>query len=286
MTYETFIAKLRLELKDTDKIARDKWDGDGSTTLFMTNYKPIKDASYTVKIGGVEKTENTDYTIDKDLGLLTFTSAPASGSDNVEMTYRYQKLRDADYLEIINDGIDHFRWKFWKETEDTTTITTTKDQYNYDLSGLTDILYLIQVWYKTSSSATYWTAVSGLTNWKYLIRQKKLYVDPPFSSSSLPMKFRYLQSFTKGTTTSATLDIPDEWLLPYKYYVYARYYERLIPEKIHETAAITTQPSFAPAQLAYDISQKYYSLAEIVANKLAPKLPPMPIRQIHEGISL
>ena len=290
MTYTEFIAKLRVELKDFGELDRfivgDKWSGDGSTKIFVTDFRPIKDGSYTIKVGGVTKTETTDYSVDKDLGLLTFVSAPASSTDNVEMLYKYVKIRDEDYLEIINDGIDHFKWKLWAMGIDTTTLTSVKDQYEYDCSGITGILYIINAWYKSSSGSDIWTAIQSMTNWKYYTRLQKLYTDPPFDSNSLPMKLLYLKSIAKGTAVGDTLNIPTEWLLPFKYYIYGRYYEMLIPERIHDVSAVTTQPSFSPAQVIYNIAQSFYEKADRIANKLAPKLPPMAIKQLHQGIAL
>lgn len=286
MTYLTFINKLRVELKDFAYPHKEVFDGDGNTKNFIVTHLPIKDGSYTAKIGGVTKTETTHYTLDRDTGQLTFVTAPGAGSDNVSLVYQSVKIRDEDYLEIINDAIDHFRWKFWKMAIDTSTLTTVKDQYEYDCSGITGILYIINAWYKASSGATVWQAIQSFTNWKYYPVLQKLYVDPTIDVSSLAMKLLYLKSITKGTATSATLDIPDEWLLPHKYYIYARYYERLIPEKIHDTSAITTQPSFTPAQAIFNIAEAYYKKAEDIANKLAPKLPPMPIKQVHQGVAI
>jgi len=283
MTYSTFITKLRTELKDFKRLQRDRWDGDGTTTIFPLSAVSVEDATYVVKIGGVTKTETTDYTIYKDEGYIEFVSAPASGTDNVECTYKAVNIRDEDYIEIINDAIDYFRWKFWNMAIDTTTLTTVKDQYEYSCSAITGILYVLRAWYKTSSTSTYWQEIQGLTNWKYYVGLTKLYVDPTFSSSSLPMKLLYLKSFTKGTTTSSTLDIPTEWLLPYKYFVKARYYEMFINEKISETAAIVTLPTYLPAQIMVNIVEYFYRKAEEAAKRLAPKLPPMPIKQIHEG---
>ncbi len=286
MTYLEFISKLRVELKDFGEIKKDVWDGDASALNFQASNRPIKDGSYTVKVGGVTKTETTDYTLNRDTGLLTFVSAPGAGSDNVELTYETVKIRDEDYLEIINDGIDHFRWKFWDMATDESTLTTVKDQYEYDCSGITGILYVLKVWYKISSGSAVWEAVQGLTNYKYYTRSQELYVNPTFDIDSLPMKLLYLKSFTKGTVTSATLAIPDEWILPYKFYVYARYYERQIPEKVGETAAVTTIPSYTPAQVMFLIAESYYKKADEVANKIAPKLPPMAIQQLKGGVAL
>ncbi len=290
MTYLEFINKLRVELKDFPKLQRDIFDGDGTTLLFPLSAVPIKDGSYVVKVAGSTKTEGASnhYTLDRDTGVLEFTSgnAPSSASDTVVVTYKSLKIRDEDYLELINDAIDHFRWKFWGMAIDTTTLTTVKDQYEYDCSGITDILYILNAWVKASSGATVWEAIQGMTNWKYYTELQKLYTAPTFSTSSLPMKLLFLKSFTKGTATRATLAIPDKWLLPYKYYIYARFYERLIPEKIGDVSAVTTQPSFTPAQAIYAISEAYYEKAEKLTNKLAPKLPPMPIKQTHSGIAI
>lgn len=284
MTYTQFIAKLRVELKDFPKLQRDRWDGDGTTKIFPLSSVAVKDTSYVVKISDVAQEEETDYTINKDTGIITFTTEPDAGSDNVECTYEAVIIRDEDYLEIINDGIDYFRWKFWKMDIDTTTLITVKDQYEYDCSGITGVLYILRAWYKSSSASTVWQAISGLTNWKYYTRLQKLYVEPTISSDSLPIKILYLKSFTKGTTPTATLDIPDEWILPYKYYCYARFYERQVPERIGETAAVTTMPSYTPAQVMMIIANDYYEKAEKVANKIAPRLPSMPIKQIQEGV--
>ena len=292
MTYTQFIAKLRVELKDFGRLDKfvigEKWSGDGSTLLFETTYRPIKDGSYTVKVGGSTKTETTDYTLDRDLGLLDFTpsSAPGAGSKNVELLYKYVKIRDEDYLEIINDAIDYFKWIFWKMDIDIDTLTTVKDQYEYDCSGITGILYVLKAWYKDSSGSAVWHEIQGLTNWKYYTRLQKLYTEPTLDTNALPMKLLYLKSITKGTAVGDTLNIPAEWLLPFKYYIFGRYYEMLIPEKIHETAAVTTQPSFSPAQMVYNIAQSFFGKADKIATKLAPKLPPMKIKQLHQGISL
>ncbi|GAG85037.1 unnamed protein product, partial [marine sediment metagenome] len=188
MIVAQFISKLRVELKDFPRVQRDRWDGDGSTLLFLASTVPIKDASYVVKVGGVTKTETTHYTLDRDTGELLFTTgnAPASASDNVEMTYRSVKIRDEDYIEIICDAIDYFKWKFWKMAIDTTTLTSVKDQYEYDCSGVTNILYVINLWYKTAAGSTIWQAMQGLTNWKYYVEQLKLYIDPTLNVSSLP----------------------------------------------------------------------------------------------------
>jgi len=286
MTYGQFITQLRRELKDLEKIHRDRWDGDGETTLFQVNHIPIRDASYTVKVGGVEQTENTDYTLDKYTGILSFTTPPAAGSDNVEMTYKSVIMKDDEYIQAINDAIDHFQWTFWDIGEDEGTITSVKNQYEYDLSSISDnILYILRVWYKKSGD-TYWRAVQGYTNWRYYAGLNKLYVDPPFSEDGYSLKFKFIKSFTKGSSTSDDLNIPTKWLVPYKFFCYAKFYERQVPQKIAEVGAVQTTKSFLPGPSVMTIADYYYNKADQIARRLAPKLPPIPIRTIKEGVAL
>ena len=62
--------------------------GDGSTTEFILNYGAV---TTRVKIGGVEKTPEEDYIMDSVGKKITFTSAPASGSNNIEVDYTYEE---------------------------------------------------------------------------------------------------------------------------------------------------------------------------------------------------
>lgn len=284
--YSDFITTLRRELRDFDVLGDDTFDGDGTSLLFPLAHRTIKSGSYVVKIGGVTKTETSDYTIDKDLGLITFIVAPVSGTANVEVTYRYNKMTDQEYIDSINDAIDRWRWKFWKDITDSTTFKSVANQFDYDMSSLTGILYIIQAWQQpTSITIDQWVAIQGITNWRYYPAQQKLTMNPPLSTV-LSLKFRYLKALTKGTLTSSTLDINVEWYLPFKLYVKGVFFDRLVPEKIFETGAVTTIPTFTPAQLAYQMSQSYITDADKIANRIAPRLPNMPINNQMDGVVL
>lgn len=78
---------------------------NGTDTLFNLPNYPVLDASQSVYVGGVLKTETSDYTIDNDTGVIVFTSAP---TDAVVVTYKYSILSDEaiqDYLDL--EGGDH-----------------------------------------------------------------------------------------------------------------------------------------------------------------------------------
>ena len=59
------------------------YDGDGSDTTFDITFPYLTHADIGVSVGGVTKTVGTDYTISGD--TVTFTTAPATGTDNVKL---------------------------------------------------------------------------------------------------------------------------------------------------------------------------------------------------------
>lgn len=60
--------------------------GDGTVKKYQIQLWPIIDETETVRVDGAQKTRGVDYTIDNDLGLVTFAVAPGDG-----------KAVDADY---------------------------------------------------------------------------------------------------------------------------------------------------------------------------------------------
>jgi len=283
--YSAFIATIRRELRDLDYLGDDKFNGDGTTVLFPLLHRPIKTNSYVVTVDGVVKTINVDYTIDTDTGFLTLVVAPAN-LKVVEVTYRYQKMSDQEYIDAINDAIDRWRWKLWKDVLDSTTFTTVKNQYEYDLSTLTGILYVVNAWLQPASGSTEFQAISGITNYQYMVAQQKLAVNPTFDVAGLKLKFRYLKALTKGSAVTDTLDILPEWYAPFKMYVKGVFFDRLVPEKIFETGAVTTIPTFTPAQLAYQMSTSYIQQADILVNRIAPRMPNLLITNRMDGVTL
>lgn len=61
--------------------------GDGSTTQFTLAHIPVEEYSEIIYLDGVEQTRGTDYTIDYETGMITFSTAPSSG---VAITADYQ----------------------------------------------------------------------------------------------------------------------------------------------------------------------------------------------------
>ena len=68
------------------------FNGDGTSTAFYIAQKGVTSIDK-VLVNGTEKTVTTDYTVDTINGIITFTTAPAQGMDNVDI---YWTLDDGD----------------------------------------------------------------------------------------------------------------------------------------------------------------------------------------------
>ena len=64
------------------------FNGNTSTTAFVLENNPIETL---VKISSVEKTPEIDYIFDTMTRTITFTTAPATGSNNISVEYVYEK---------------------------------------------------------------------------------------------------------------------------------------------------------------------------------------------------
>ena len=97
------------QIKDTARVTlvnpqnrlfRHYFSGDGSTKTFQMTYYPIPTSiqsdkdRFKVVVGGVQKTYSTDFTVASATGLLTFVSAPASGSRNIEVDWNVIEPND------------------------------------------------------------------------------------------------------------------------------------------------------------------------------------------------
>ena len=86
---------IRLRLSAPHRAVLAEWlgNGDGLTKKFKSQLSPIIAASETIRVAGDEKTEDTDYTIDNALGLITFTTAPAAAAA-VDADYTWSVFSD------------------------------------------------------------------------------------------------------------------------------------------------------------------------------------------------
>lgn len=65
---------------------KNSFSGTGSATAYTLTQTNLDATLVTATVGGVAKAETTDFTVDRTTGIVTFLSAPASGTDNVVIT--------------------------------------------------------------------------------------------------------------------------------------------------------------------------------------------------------
>jgi len=92
----TYRAAIRLEAGDTGVLTRDTFSGTGSKTAYWLNTTPIDTATVTAYVAdtAVSATPATN-------GRVVFASAPASGTDNIEIVYNTVILDDEKVDEIL-----------------------------------------------------------------------------------------------------------------------------------------------------------------------------------------
>ena len=66
----------------------EEFNGTGAQTIFTLANSNVKNVR-TVTVDVVTQAFGTDYTVDYDTGIVTFLVAPASGTDNVDITYDF-----------------------------------------------------------------------------------------------------------------------------------------------------------------------------------------------------
>ena len=96
----TNLELLRKELADPFKYAFDGETGDGETTVFKLSHGKVQSETYAVYVDNNLQTEETDYTIDQDRGLVTFITAPADTKE-VEAKYYFAAFSDDEFTEFL-----------------------------------------------------------------------------------------------------------------------------------------------------------------------------------------
>ncbi len=88
------IATVRRLIPDNAQYDRSVATGDGATVEFQVPQHPVIAGSEHVNVGGIAFTDPANYSLDDDLGLVTFVIAPGAGM-TIVVTYRYTMLTDA-----------------------------------------------------------------------------------------------------------------------------------------------------------------------------------------------
>lgn len=95
------VSQVRVLTSDLALYERSTATGDGVTMEFQVEQYPVIADTENVYVDGSIKSQGTDYTIDNEVGLITFTAAPGDGM-NIIVTYRHAILSDAQIESLID----------------------------------------------------------------------------------------------------------------------------------------------------------------------------------------
>ncbi len=99
------VSRVRLELGDMPKQFSFTATGDGTNKDFDTKIKPLDSTTLLVTVNGTAIAQPAGYTVEKDLGVFHFVTAPANNAvvKFVGTSYRY--FSDSDLTTFINTAV-------------------------------------------------------------------------------------------------------------------------------------------------------------------------------------
>lgn len=275
MTYSSFITKIRAEAKDYARPMHNDFTGDGSTTLFVATDAPILEGSYILKVDGVQKTEGTDFTIDRELGLITLAVAPAD-TKPVTLDFKYAHLSDASWMTIINFVLSDMEGEFWREVVDDNFGNTVDGQVEYDAP--TSCIDVVNWWYRNSDNPNVkWEMVTENANWRFSKDETKLHLGVCFNST-YPMKLHYLKGYAKGAATTDDLDIQEQYEGVLQLGCLWRYYDYRLAERVEISTKVVKERTVTPLQNIQALSQHYFKL---YLKEKGRKKPTKPMRVLN-----
>lgn len=99
------VYRVRLELGDQAHKFDFSAIGNGTTTAFNLSNKPVDAATLLVTVNGTPLTNPSQYTVETDLGVVHFATAPANGALIEVSGTAYRYFSDADIELFINTVI-------------------------------------------------------------------------------------------------------------------------------------------------------------------------------------
>lgn len=208
MIVSGFISKLRRKYNDSPVKHEDVIQGDGSSTVYRTQFYPILEGSFRLYVGGVLKTEGvaSDYTVDYDTGDIELAAATSA---EIRAQYQEVKFRDQHWLEAVQDTFDSFGDGFFKSVvRSASGITLSAGVQVYPCPS--NCIRLTEALESTGyTSGGPFAQIN--TNVRYDRWSNKMVLGNRPSRANY-MLISYLRKLTRPTATSDTLDLEDSWL--------------------------------------------------------------------------
>jgi hypothetical protein len=119
-----FATLLLEQMDNSDHIVTDEdvGTGDGSTKEFSLDNDKVVYLSESIYVDSTLNTRDSDYNIDYDNGVITFTNAPADGA---KITADYEKAVIVRHIDGRDIGCTSFAGYFYDEVREKTRVITT-----------------------------------------------------------------------------------------------------------------------------------------------------------------
>jgi len=244
---------------DTPKSTQASRAGNGTINLFNVGKFPIVENSYTVYRGTSALTEGTgssQFQLDKDNGDLRLNSTPSNGQV-IKAQFKYAQWNDANWLQAINEGIEQLNGRgFFKQViRQSFTISGGIRSF----SGPSACVDMYELLYSPTSGRV----LPLQTNWSYQQDANKVVLGGAFSTAQ-PGVRSYLRNIQQSSSTSATLDVKDDWIEPLKKYAEAKFYRMLAGKIARQGNATVDEGHFSFTNLrtqANDLEAEFSEFA-------------------------
>jgi len=205
MLVSAFISVLRRRYNDLPVKHQDTRTGDGSSTIYKTQFAPIKESSFKEYINN-SLIASSGYTIDLDTGDITLIAAT---SNEIKVQYQGVKFRDQHWLEAIQSAVDSLGDQFFRSVVgDVSSMHISANVQKYSCPSscirLTEILESSD--YTSSGS---WKKINANNRYD---RRSNTWIVGSKPSKANYLLISYLRRITRPTATSSVLDLEDQWL--------------------------------------------------------------------------
>lgn len=133
------ISRVRLEIGDQPTKFQYTETGDGVTKVFTLGCKPIDPVTLSVKVDGISQLTPTNYTLEKDIGVITFVTPPGVNKPILVEGLVYRYFTDSDITTFINDAVNQHSFNRTDAYGSRITLGTIQPIEEYPLAILASI---------------------------------------------------------------------------------------------------------------------------------------------------
>lgn len=133
------LSRVRLELGDQQKQFTFTGLGDGVTKAFYVEHKPIELSSLYIKVGSTQLAYPADYSVEEDIGVIHFTTAPADLATITVSGLEDRYFLDNQLCQFINDALTQHTYNRTDAFGSLVTISSVPAVEEYPLAILATI---------------------------------------------------------------------------------------------------------------------------------------------------